>query len=99
MAFRVIWTESAANDLRQIVHFIARDKPDAAGKLAGRILQQVEEAATLPRANRVVPEKGDPSVREAILKPYRIIYLIEDHRETVHVLRIWHAARGMPEID
>ncbi len=99
MAFRVIWSESASNDLRQIVQFIARDNREAAARLAERVLQHVEAAAALPRANRMVPEKGDPLIREAILQPYRIIYLVEDRRETLHVLRIWHAARGIPEIE
>jgi toxin ParE1/3/4 len=98
MAFRVIWTESASNDLRQIVQFIARDNRDAAAKLAERILQHVEAASVLPWANRVVPEKGDRSIREAILKPYRIIYLIEERQESIRILRIWHAARGVPEV-
>ncbi len=99
MAFRVIWTESASSDLRQIVQFIARDNQDAAAKLADRVLQHVEAASALPWANRIVPEKGDSSIREAILQPYRIIYLIDDPRETLHILRIWHAARGIPEIE
>jgi toxin ParE1/3/4 len=98
MAFRVIWTSSASNDLRQIVQFIARDNRDAAAKLGERILQHVEAASALPWANRVVPEKGDPSIREAILKPYRIIYLVEERHESIRILRVWHAARGIPEI-
>lgn len=99
MAFRVIWTESASDDLRQIVQFIAHENRDAAAKLAERILQHVEAASALPWANRTVPEKGDSSIREAILRPYRIIYLVEERRESVHILRIWHAARGIPEIE
>jgi toxin ParE1/3/4 len=99
MAFKVIWSESATNDLRQIVQFIARDNRAAAVKLAKRILQHVETASELPWANRIVPEKGDPSIREALLKPYRIIYTVQERQNAVQVLRIWHAARGIPEIE
>ncbi len=53
----------------------------------------------MPFANRSVPEKGEESIRESILKPYRIIYETDTDREVIHILRIWHAARGIPEID
>ena len=98
MAFRIIWSQSAAEDLREIVRFIAQDNPDAATKLAGRIFQHLERASEMPQSNRMVPEKDDTSIREAILRPYRIIYRIDDSRSAIHILRIWHAFRGVPEI-
>ena len=99
MAFRVVWSETASDDLRQIVQFIARDSQDAAARLAERVIAHIETASAMPWSNRIVPEKADASIREAILKPYRIIYLIEEDRGAIHVLRIWHAARGVPETE
>jgi toxin ParE1/3/4 len=99
MAFKIIWTQTAAEDLKEIVQYIALDDPDAAAKLAERIITCIENASNLPFSNRSVPEKGEESIRESILKPYRIIYQTDAHREVLHVLRIWHAARGIPEID
>jgi mRNA-degrading endonuclease RelE of RelBE toxin-antitoxin system len=46
----------------------------------------------------MVPEIGEPAVREIIHGPYRIIYEIFPDRETIYVLRFWHGARGEPEI-
>ena len=37
MAFQIIWTQTAAEDLKEIVQYIALDDPDAAFKLAERI--------------------------------------------------------------
>jgi toxin ParE1/3/4 len=99
MAFQVIWSEIAVEDLREIVQFIALDDPAAAAKLADRILSRVEMASEFPLANRVVPEREDPSIREIILRPYRIIYQTDDERGAIHILRVWHAARGVPGLE
>jgi toxin ParE1/3/4 len=99
MAFQIIWSQTAVEDLREIVQFIASDDPAAAAKLADRIIGRIEIASELPFANRAVPEKADQSVREVILKPYRIIYRADDKRGAVHILRVWHAARGVPDLE
>jgi addiction module RelE/StbE family toxin len=99
MAFRIIWSATASEDLKEIVQYIAMDDPRAASHLADRVLAHIEMASTLPFSNRFVPEKGDETIRESILKPYRMIYHVDKDREAIHVLRIWHAARGMPELN
>ena len=99
MAFRVVWTQTASSDLQAVVRYIASDNPDAARRMAERILDQIEGAATLPFAGRVVPEKQDDSIREKILRPYRIVYTVDETDNVIHVVRIWHAARGEPKID
>ena len=72
--------------------------PGTASPVAGR------SATTEVRKNRMsllylaVPEKADRSIREIVLRPYRIIYQVDDGRCAVHILRVWHAARGMPDL-
>jgi toxin ParE1/3/4 len=98
MAFQIVWSQAAVEDLRQIVQFIASDDPTAAAHLAERILSRIEQAAEFPFSSRAVPEKAEDSIREAILRPYRIIYQVEDRRNAIHSIRIWHAARGVPNL-
>ena len=98
MACRIVWSRQAVEDLRQIVQFIAVDDATAAARFADRILSHIERAAELPFSNRTVPEKADESIREIILWPYRIIYLVDDRRNTLDLLRVWHTARGMPDL-
>ena len=98
MAFQIIWSQTSVEDLKVIVQYIALDDPGAAANLADRIIQRIETASELPFSNRSVPEKAEESIREAILKPYRLIYQVDSNRSVVHILRIWHAARGIPEI-
>lgn len=73
MAFQIVWSQTSVEDLKGIVDYIALDDPDAATKLADRIIQRLETTSELPFSNRPVPEKGVDSIREAILKPYRLI--------------------------
>lgn len=98
MACQIIWSHTAVEDLRQIVQFIALDDPNAAAGLAERVLARIEQAAEFPLSNRVVPEKGEPAIREIILRPYRIVYYADEQRQSIHILRIWHAARGIPDL-
>jgi len=99
MAFQIVWSQTAVEDLREIVKFIALDDATAAASLAERILTRIERAAELPFCNRAVPERAERSVREVILKPYRIVYQVDDRRGAIHILRVWHAARGAPDIE
>ncbi|MFA7256458.1 MAG: type II toxin-antitoxin system RelE/ParE family toxin [Kiritimatiellales bacterium] len=99
MAFKIIWSDTAGEDLKSIVFYIGMDNPAAAARLAGRILSRIEIAAKYPLALRMVPEKDSRKVREALLNPYRIVFSVDERHGVLHVLRIWHAARGMPEID
>ncbi len=57
MAFQIIWSQTAAEDLREIVKFIASDDAVAAASLADRILNRIEQATEFPFSNRAVPEK------------------------------------------
>ncbi len=99
MAHQVVWSQTAVEDLRQIVEFIALDDAIAAASLADRILNRIDQAAEFPFSNRAVPEKSEESIREVILRPYRIVYQVDDRRDAIHILRIWHAARGVPDLE
>lgn len=98
MAFRIIWSETAGEDLKAMVFYIGLDNPVAAARLAARILGRIEAASQFPLSLRMVPEKNNRTIREALLNPYRIIFAVDEARRVLHVLRLWHAARGMPEI-
>ena len=99
MAYQIIWSQTAVDDLRQIVEFIALDDTKAATSLANRVLRRIERAAEFPFSNRAVPEKAEEAIREIIWRPYRIIYRVDDEQGAIHILRIWHAARGVPDLE
>ena len=94
MAFKVIWAHSALADLEQVVRYIATEDANAARRLGLVLISRVEETAAFPRKGRLVPEKGEDTLREIIFAPYRIVYEVSDGDRTIQVLRVWHSARG-----
>jgi plasmid stabilization system protein ParE len=51
-----------------------------------------------PFLGRVVPEFKIKSIREIIHRPYRIVYRVGEEQELIEILRVWHAARGIPKL-
>ncbi|MEI8289954.1 MAG: type II toxin-antitoxin system RelE/ParE family toxin [Verrucomicrobiota bacterium] len=98
MGFKVILTPQSLDDLRGTVSFIAQDNPGRARSFGNELIDQALTLAELPERGRVVPEISEPSVREIVHRPYRIICEIFPEQNAVYVLRFWHGARGEPEI-
>ena len=98
MAFKIIWSELARDDLQAVVLFIAGDNPPVAESFGFRLMSKVDVLAQFPQFGRVVPEENDETVREIIFPPYRIIYKVLAAKRIVGIVRVWHAARGVPEI-
>ena len=98
MAFRIVWSESAPDDLRDLVRYIARDDRHVAQRFGDLIVGKVQALQNFPRIGRVVPEYREESMRELILSPYRIVYEIYDDVSQLSILRIWHSARGDLEL-
>ena len=73
----VRWTEPALGRLDEIAEYIARDNPNAANGLVGRIFKAVDLLGQFPEMGRRVPEMRNSGYREVIVSPCRIIYRIE----------------------
>jgi plasmid stabilization system protein ParE len=87
----VRWTPQAAADLEAITNFIAADSPHYASLFAMDVLAAVERLMAFPRSGRIVPEVGDPAIREILLGNYRIVYRIKSG--AVEILAVHHGAR------
>lgn len=99
MGLPVILTPQSQDDLREVVEHIAADSPELARAFGNLLIDKALSIAPLPERGRMVPELGDPAVRELIHGSYRIIYEILGDPAAVYVLRFWHAARGTPRIE
>jgi toxin ParE1/3/4 len=97
MARKIIWSDDAIGDLAALVAYVAIDNRPAALQLGRAILDRTRLLQDFPFAGRLVPEADRETVREIIHGAYRIIYELPDET-SVTVLRIWHAARGNPEV-
>jgi len=89
---KILQTPLAKKDLVEIWSYIARDNPTAADQL----LKQIDIALTQIASTPDLGFRLD-AIREGVrCKPVKRNYLIfYEHREdTVHVLRVLHAARN-----
>jgi len=86
----IVWSPLVRSRLRQIRAYVARDKPDAAERLATRIVAVVEALRNHPRLGRAGAE---PGIRELVIgnTPYVVLYRVQDQRVTIST--IWHAAQ------
>jgi len=80
------------------VLFIAQDNPPVAESFGCLLMSKVDVLAQFPLIGRVVPEENDAAVREIVLRPYRIIYKVFAEKQMVAIARVWHGARGEPDI-
>jgi addiction module RelE/StbE family toxin len=96
--FKIVWTLRSREDLRDIATFIAKDNPAAALKLGDLIFARVDTLEKFPELGRVVPERNQPNIREIVVKNYRIVYRLHPKENFLAILRVWHGARGEPEI-
>ena len=96
MGFKVVFTKLGIADLGGLVSFISRDNPQAAEQFGYAIIGKVEKLEGFPFLGRAVPEFKNETIREIIHRPYRIVYRVRDEQKLVEILRVWHAARGIP---
>jgi len=92
----VRWSLTASEDLQQLEDFIARDSVLHAVNFIDRIVESAEKLKESPQVGRVVPEFGQPELRELIFRGYRIVYLFKN--DAVTVLRVVHGARDLAEL-
>ena len=98
MAFKLIWSPTARFDLKDLHSYIAEENRVAAQRFVGSIFEVVERLMKFPESGRIVPEFGDPNIREVIRRPCRIVYRIKSDKQVIEIARIWHSARGVPKI-
>ena len=99
MGFKIVFTKPALADLGGLVSFIARDNPQAAEQFGDAIIQKAEKLDEFPFLGRVVPEFKIEDIREIMHRPYRIVYRVRAEQKSIEILRVWHAARGIPKLD
>lgn len=94
MARQVAWTASASDDLAEIAIYIAKDSEFYAAAVVSELVAAARSLDVFAQRGRVVPEYRTASVRELLIRNYRLIYQLED--DAVYVLRIVHGARLIP---
>ena len=91
MPLEIVWSPLARARLREIRAYAARDQPQAAERLAIRIVAVVEALRDHPYMGRVGAE---PGIRELVIggTPYIVLYRVRG--QLVIVNTIWHGAQS-----
>jgi toxin ParE1/3/4 len=56
MAYKVIWSPAARDDLHNIVVFVARDNPNRAMSFGYELISEIDRIQAFPDLGRIVPE-------------------------------------------
>jgi toxin ParE1/3/4 len=97
--YQVKWAVVAQSDLKQIIDYIALERPANALQIIGKIKQKASGLYTLPDRGRIIPELKEQGIhiyREIIVPPWRIIYRISD--TPVVVLSVIDSRRNVEDI-
>ena len=98
-SFRIQWTEAAVRDLEELISYIAADSPLNAERILDKLEKRAQTLESTPVRGRVVPELahfGIRNWRELNVKPYRIIYRIDE--DTVNVLAVLDGRRDLQDL-
>jgi plasmid stabilization system protein ParE len=98
MDFKIILAPRAIRDLEEIVRYISIDNPVRAESFGRELVKKSKMLKGFPDIGRVVPEFGEPNIRELIHLSYRIVYRVHRDKQLIEVSRFWHGARGIPRL-
>lgn len=98
MDYQVKFSRSAESDIEDIVRYISIDDPDQALRFGRFLIHHARGLAHFPERGRVVPEFDDASIRELIVRRYRIVYRLKYNQRSVEIIRFWHVARDIARL-
>ncbi|MBM3324692.1 MAG: type II toxin-antitoxin system RelE/ParE family toxin [Calditrichaeota bacterium] len=93
MARKVEWTEIAWSDLEEAANYIAKDSPHYAAAFVSEVRDAARSLADLGERGRIVPEINNPSIRELLVRSYRMIYQVTEG--AIHMIGFIHGARDL----
>jgi toxin ParE1/3/4 len=93
MAYRVVWSPRALDDIDSIASYISRDSTAYASSVVAKVIRATRTLKRFPFAGRVVPEFEINNLRERFVYSYRVIYRVES--QTVTVVAVIHGRRQL----
>ena len=84
---KLIFSKAALNDLVRLREFIAEESPEAASRVASRLVGAIKKLTETPQIGRPI-DSLPGEVRELILGKYVVRYQVSTN--SLAILRIWH---------
>ena len=84
---KLLFSESAVNDLARLREFIAQHSPTAAQRVGRRLHGAIQRLVATPRIGRSLPDLPG-EIRELIFGRYVVRYKVR--MNSLYILRIWY---------
>lgn len=97
MAYQIVWSSKALEDVEAIATYISRDSTAYAAAVVQRIIDITRQLNNFPLSGRIVPEFGEDAIREKFVYSYRIIYRIQG--DTVTIAAVIHGKKLLDTLD
>ena len=91
---RVVFTDAALDDLRDIASYLSANYPSAAAAVDRRLRIVIARIARWPESSQRVIERPAVRVAPLVRYPYNVFYRVTDG--AVEILHIHHTARRAP---
>jgi plasmid stabilization system protein ParE len=96
VAYKILFTEDALDDLENILDYIRADNESAAETFGMALLKHVELLQNFPRIGTPVSQR--PNVHKILHSPVRIYYRLHEHKSVTEILHFWHGAHREPRL-
>lgn len=83
MAYQIVWSSQAIEDIEAIAIYIARDSPSYAASIVRKLIDEVRQLSNDPLEGKAVFECGEQDIREVLTYSYRVIYQIQEKTITI----------------
>lgn len=97
MSYRVILTDTAVQDLREIAFWMAERSQDRelTKRFVGDLRNECERLKNFPNAGAIPRDRVLKSAghRFVVHKDYLIFYTVDEDKQCVHILAIFHAKK------
>ena len=94
MDFKIVWTAPATEQLRLICEYISNDNLPASERFGEEIFRHVETLGSFPFIGPPYPRGSEGKRRMIVYGNYLIFYRVKEVVKEVHILSVWHGARG-----
>ncbi len=97
--FEIVWSETAENDLVDIIEYIYRDNQFNASKIFRKIKNKANGLNLSPQRGRIVPElqeQGITQYRELIISHWRLIYRVAE--KNIYIVSLLDARQNVEDI-
>ena len=88
---KIVWTHESLTQLIEIEDYISKDSPKRAALFVDQLVEHAEALPDNPGMGRMVPEIGNPGIRELIFKKYRIVYRLKT--DCIEILTVFEGHR------